>query len=90
MRVKVRSAVSLADDQRQHLLQDLRETFHLEPILDENVDPYLVGGMTVQVGDWLYDASLRTQLETLRDQLIARSSHEIQSGRNRFSDSPGD
>ena len=31
------------------------------------------------------DASLRTELETLRNQLIESSSHAIQSGRDRFS-----
>src|SRR5207253_2562808 len=50
----------------------------------------LLGGMTVRVGDWLYDASVRTQLETIRNQLITRSSHEIQSGRDRFSSPGGD
>ena len=39
----------------------------------------------MRIGDWLYDASVRTRLENLRNQLIERSSHEIQSGRDRFS-----
>jgi F-type H+-transporting ATPase subunit delta len=90
VRVRVRSAVPLGEDQRQHLLRELHEVFRLEPVLEEKVDPDLLGGLTVRVGDWLYDASVSTQLETLRDQLIERSDHEIQSGRNRFSDHPGD
>jgi F-type H+-transporting ATPase subunit delta len=84
-RVEVRSAVPLPEDQRHRLSQELRETFRLEPILEEKVAPDLLGGMTVRVGDWLYDASVRTQLDTLCNQLITRSSHEIQSGRDRFS-----
>jgi len=90
IRVLVRTAVPLPDDQRARLQQELRETFHLEPILETKVDPDLLGGLVVRVGDWLYDASVRTQIETLRNQLIARSSHEIQSGRNRFSSANGD
>jgi F-type H+-transporting ATPase subunit delta len=90
VRVQVRSAVPLADDQRQRLVRELHEVFHFEPILDEALDPELIGGMTVRVGDWIYDASVRSQLESLRNQLIARSSYEIQSGRNRFSDHAGD
>ena len=50
-----------------------------------HVDPDLLGGMVVWVGDWLYDASVRSRLESIRNQLIERSSHEIQSGRDRFS-----
>jgi F-type H+-transporting ATPase subunit delta len=85
VRVQVRSAVPLAGDQIDRLKQELHETFHQEPVLETRTDPDLLGGMVVQVGDWVYDASVRTQLENLRNQIIARSSYEIQSGRNRFS-----
>ena len=57
----------------------------LEPILDLTLDPELLGGLIVRVGDWQYDGSVSGRLKTLRDHLIARSSHEIQSGRDRFS-----
>jgi F-type H+-transporting ATPase subunit delta len=90
MRVQVRSAVPLPDDQRERLLQQLRETFHKEPLLETQVDQDLLGGMVVRVGDWLYDHSVRTQLETMRDQIMARSNYEIQSGRDRFSSANGD
>jgi F-type H+-transporting ATPase subunit delta len=90
MRVQVRSAVPLPDDQREQLLQQLRATFHTEPLLETQVDDDLLGGLVVRVGDWLYDHSVRSQLETLRDQIIARSSYEIQSGRDRFSTADGD
>jgi F-type H+-transporting ATPase subunit delta len=88
VRVQVRSAVPLGDDQRDRLTRELHETFHLEPVLEAAVDPDLLGGLVVRVGDWVYDASVRTRLQTIRNQLIERSSYEIQSGRNRFS-TPG-
>ena len=88
--IEVRSAVPLPEDQRQRLHEELRETFHREPVLQTKIDPDLIGGLVLRVGDWLYDASVRTQLETIRNQIIARSSHEIQSGRNRFSAANGD
>ncbi len=37
------------------------------------VDPQLIGGLTVRVGDRLIDASVRGRLERLRDSLIAGS-----------------
>jgi F-type H+-transporting ATPase subunit delta len=77
MRVQVRSAVPLADDQQERLRHELRETFQREPILEARVDPELLGGIVVKVGDWLYDASVRTRLENIRKQLIERSSHVI-------------
>jgi F-type H+-transporting ATPase subunit delta len=84
MRVQVRSAVALPADQRDRLVSELRQTFQVEPILQEQVDPDLLGGMVVRVGDWVYDASIRRELETIRSELIARSSHEIQSRRDQF------
>ena len=35
------------------------------------VDEALIGGLTVRVGDTLYDASVRGRLERLREQLVA-------------------
>lgn len=87
MRVRVRSAAPLLDEQRQRLESELRSLFDKEPMMELQVDPDLLGGVVVRVGDMVYDASVRTQLDTLYHQLIERSSHEIQSGRDRFSTS---
>jgi F-type H+-transporting ATPase subunit delta len=84
IRVRVRSAVPLPEDQRDHLRANLRKSLGLEPVLVTDVDPEILGGLVVQVGDWQYDSSVRTQLNTLRNQLIERSNYEIQSRRDRF------
>lgn len=83
--VLVKTAVPLPDDQRDKLLQDLRESFKVEPVPQLQVDPEILGGMIVRVGDWLYDASVRTQLANLRNLIFERSRNEIQSRRDRFS-----
>jgi F-type H+-transporting ATPase subunit delta len=75
LRVLVTSAVPLPDDQRERLQQELREKYHKEPVLATQVDPELLGGIVVRVGDFLYDASVRTRLENIRKQLIERGSH---------------
>lgn len=85
VRVSVRSAAPLPDDQRDRLLNQLRELTHKEPILDVRVEPDLLGGLVVQIGDWRYDASVRRQLDSLRNQLIERSSHVIEAERDRVS-----
>src|SRR5262249_14511715 len=85
MVAEVRSAKPLSEQQAERLRQELRETFHREPILAARVDENLLGGLMIRVGDWVYDATVRTQLDSLRNQLIERSSHAIQSGRDRFS-----
>ena len=84
VRVQVLTAVPLPDDQRERLRQQLAENLHKEPVLETDVDPELLGGMVVRVNDWLYDYSVRAQLEDIRKQILARSSYEIQSRRDRF------
>jgi F-type H+-transporting ATPase subunit delta len=85
VRVYLASAVPLADDQLERIRNGVRERFQREPVLMPRVDPDLIGGLMLLVGNQLYDASVRTRLETMRKELIERSSHEIQIGRNRFS-----
>ena len=84
VRVQVASAEPLAADQEEQLRRELRESLGREPVLETSVDPALLGGLTVQVGDTLYDGSIRTRLEQIRHQLIERSSYAIQSQRDRF------
>jgi F-type H+-transporting ATPase subunit delta len=85
MPVLVRAAVPLPDDQQQRLVADLRSTFRLEPVLNVTIDPNILGGLIVRVGDFLFDGSVRNRLSVLRKQLVENSSHEIQTGRDRFS-----
>jgi F-type H+-transporting ATPase subunit delta len=85
VQVMVRSAVPLPGNQRERLIQELRETFQKEPVIETQLDPDLLGGVVVRVGDWVYDQSVKSRLEDIRNQLIASSSHEIQSRRDRFS-----
>src|SRR5262249_26425698 len=84
-RVLVRSAIPLTDDQRQRIIEGVRNRYQREPILDVVVDPDLLGGLIIRVGDEMIDASVRTRIETIGKHLIERSSHEIQTGRDRFS-----
>jgi hypothetical protein len=49
------------------------------------VDPGVLGGIKVRIGDMQYDATVQNRINKLRDQFLARGSHEIQSGRNRLS-----
>jgi len=83
VRLQVRSAVPLSDEQKDNIKRQSRDVFNMEPVLVEAVDPTLIGGLQIQVGDRLFDLSLKTRLESIKNQLIARSSHEIQRRRDR-------
>ncbi len=84
LRVQVRSAVPLTDEQRDKLRGMAHDRFGLEPVLVESVDPELLGGLRVQIGDRVLDATVRNRLESIKNQLITRSSYEIQRRRDRF------
>ena len=56
---------------------------------DPAVDPSLIGGVVLRVGDTVYDGSVARQLDQVREQMINRSVHEIQSRRDRFRHSGG-
>jgi F-type H+-transporting ATPase subunit delta len=83
--VTVRSAVPLDEGQQAALRARLASMVHATPVITLEVDPSLIGGLVVQVGDDVYDASVRTRLERLRGRLIERKTHEIQSRRDHFS-----
>src|ERR1700722_2863428 len=83
MRVKVRTASPLSKEQEEQLKRELHDDFKLEPILYINVDPELLGGMIVQVGDWLYDGTVKSRLERLRNQLMAGANY-VQDRRDQF------
>lgn len=75
VRVVVRSAAALDDKQKSELQQTLASKLGKEPVLSVRVEPSLLGGMIVQVGDRVYDSSVRTRLDNLRNTLMASSSH---------------
>jgi F-type H+-transporting ATPase subunit delta len=82
--VVVKSAVALDDTQRDSLKKQLNEMFNFEPKLEEQIDPELLGGLIVRVGDWQFDGTVKARLNQLKNQLLERSSHEIQGRRDRF------
>ena len=48
----------------------LEKQLGCEVLLETSVDPDLVGGFTLEVGDYLLDASVRRQIETIRRQFV--------------------
>ena len=68
---EVRTAMPLEDVQRSAVVDRLHELTGDEIEINEVVDESLIGGITVRMGDQLYDASVRNRLERLRARLTA-------------------
>ena len=85
VRVTVSSAAELPADQLERLKSELSAALGRDPVVVPRVDPDLLGGIVVRVGDKVYDWSVRTRLDTLRTRFLVRGSHEVQLQRDRFS-----
>lgn len=63
------SAIALTEAQTAALKQRLESSTGYTVRLKTRVDLEIIGGLVVRVGDKLMDGSVRTQLQSLRDQL---------------------
>ena len=59
-----------AQELEQKLRAMLERQLGCEVLLESDVDPDLLGGFTLEVGDYLLDASVRRQIETIRRQFV--------------------
>jgi F-type H+-transporting ATPase subunit delta len=70
LRARVRTAVPLTKGERDQLGERLgRALGGKQVVLEETVDPGLLGGFVAEVGSYIVDASLDGQLARLRDRL---------------------
>jgi F-type H+-transporting ATPase subunit delta len=65
------SAAPLAKDEIKALTQRMEKFTGGRVELEVQVDPSLLGGLVVRVGDRLIDGSVRGRLERLRNQLVS-------------------
>ena len=75
VRVKVTAPVPLLDAQLDALTKTLHAQLNAHPVLDVRIDPDILGGLIVQVGDKVYDTSVRTRLDNLRNHLTTSGTH---------------
>jgi F-type H+-transporting ATPase subunit delta len=69
----VTTAIPLDDELRAHITDDLRQITGKRILLQERVDPSILGGAIARVGDTLIDGSLRRRFQLLRQQIVQGS-----------------
>ncbi len=67
---RVTSATPLTAEEQGRLKASLKRRFGQELALALTVDPRILGGLVVQVGDVVIDGSLAGKLDALQDQLL--------------------
>lgn len=77
---QVRVATELRPDEIQALKQALERRFQCALELEVILDPGILGGVWVRVGDIVIDGSLRGRLEALRHYLRTQSRVIVSSG----------
>ena len=68
--MKLRTAIALTDGERASLSARLSAMLEgKQLVIEESVDPQMLGGFVAEVGSRILDGSLDTQLDRMRDQL---------------------
>lgn len=73
----VRTAVPLDDDLRARIADRLSSVTKRQVRLEESIDPKLIGGMVVRIGDRVFDSSVSNQLNKLAKQTRAGFSRKL-------------
>ena len=66
VQAQVTTALPLSPAQAQGVAQALRQALGKAPQIETRVDPAILGGIKVRVGSRLFDASLRSKLDSLK------------------------
>lgn len=68
---QVRLAVDLTDEEETRLIRKLTELTGKEIYLEKTIDPSILGGMIVTIGDRRIDGSLKRQLHEMKTTLLS-------------------
>jgi F-type H+-transporting ATPase subunit delta len=82
--VELETANTLEPALEQEILSAFGGVLGADPIVTQRVNPDLIAGFIIRVGDRVYDGSVRTRLEKMRLQMIDRAVDAIQRGPERF------
>jgi F-type H+-transporting ATPase subunit delta len=66
----VTSARDLSEGQKQELRSNLEKLTGKQVDLRFGTDPAIIGGVVTRIGSTIYDGSVKTQLENLKEQLV--------------------
>jgi F-type H+-transporting ATPase subunit delta len=70
VRAEVKSAAPLSPDKTKALEESLAKVTGKKVELSVSVDPELLGGVVATIGSTVYDGSVRTQLQRMRQELV--------------------
>lgn len=66
----VKTVIPLTEQERQTLLEKLRSRYEKKILLKEELDPSLIGGVYVRVGDDVIDGTIKFRLEKMKELML--------------------
>jgi F-type H+-transporting ATPase subunit delta len=84
LEVIVRAAYPLSNPLRERIATRLSEVLKKRVQLQLEVDPDLLGGIVVRIGDTLYDASVASQLQRMKTVALEQTTQAIRDSLHRF------
>jgi F-type H+-transporting ATPase subunit delta len=79
LRVSVTTAQPLNDSQRQELTEKLKSVFKSDVALSIKVNPAILGGILVRIGDTVFDGSLDGRLSQLKKIAAERAEQNLRA-----------
>ncbi len=67
--VYVYTAKKLNPETEQEFIKAIKKLTGRDAQIKEIVNPALLGGFKIKIGDWVYDATVRNQLNTIKNNL---------------------
>lgn len=83
-KVLVRLARPVDDGLMGEIEQTIRAKTGIDPIIEVEIDPELVGGLEVRVGDTVFDGSVRTAFRVAHKAIVDETVQAIESKPERF------
>ncbi len=70
--ITITTAIEISDQEAEKIGQSLIAQIGGNPIIQRKIDPSIIGGVVIRVGDTVYDGSISTQLKKLRERITGK------------------
>ncbi len=84
LEANVVTAEAIDDGLKSKIASQLSSHFGKDVMVTASVDPSIIGGMVVRVGDTVFDSSVANELSRVRHRAIDRAGQEIRKSLDRF------
>jgi len=84
IRATMITAVPVDDGTRQKVADQMSKILGKQVSMTTQVDPNIIGGLVVRIGDTVYDGSVTNQLNQIRATAVGRANQQIRQALSRF------